>query len=213
MDRGPMINRYIVGSSDWIEVLVLRYFCRKAAAEDRRFAMRMNLLCQEIANVCEYRRNLADELCSVRSVIVAVKVSELLNDTLMKDEAKMAQLRELERQLELRALEKELFMQRLVQNVLSEPNRSRLVMCRFEGETINAYDKKVEFIRELEAVPGIAATVKTAHVPSKMAEFLREIQMRDKETVVKLQVLVAEIELNARKKDEFIQKLKGLMPY
>ncbi|GKD65653.1 hypothetical protein Tco_1307761 [Tanacetum coccineum] len=26
-------------------------------------------------------------------------------------------------------------------------------------------------------------------------------------------VLVAEIELNARKKDEFIQKLKGLIPY
>ncbi|GJX78230.1 hypothetical protein Tco_0325041 [Tanacetum coccineum] len=117
MDRRPMIIelRYIVGSSDWTEVL--RYFCRRAAAEDRRFAMRMNLLRQEIADVCEYRRNLADELCSVRSVIVAVKAVELLNDTLMKDEAKMAQLRELERQLELRALEKELFMQKLVQNV------------------------------------------------------------------------------------------------
>ncbi|GKD04699.1 hypothetical protein Tco_1179673, partial [Tanacetum coccineum] len=92
MDRRPMITelRYIVGSSDWTEVL--RYFCRRAAAEDRRFAMRMNLLRQEIADVCEYRRNLADELCSVRSVIVAVKAVELLNDTLMMDEAKMAQL-------------------------------------------------------------------------------------------------------------------------
>ncbi|GKD48381.1 hypothetical protein Tco_1277357 [Tanacetum coccineum] len=87
MDRRPMITelRYIVGSSDWTEVL--RYFCYRAAAEDRRFAMRMNLMRQEIADVCEYRRNLADELCSVRSVIL---------------------------KLELRALEKELFMQKLV---------------------------------------------------------------------------------------------------
>ncbi|GKC34281.1 hypothetical protein Tco_1046665 [Tanacetum coccineum] len=88
-----------------------------AAAEDRRFAMRMNLLRREIVDVCEYKRNLADELCSVRSVIAPVKAAELLNDTLMKDEAKMAQLRELERQLELRALEKEMFIQKLVRNV------------------------------------------------------------------------------------------------
>ncbi|GJX25373.1 hypothetical protein Tco_0231669 [Tanacetum coccineum] len=108
MDRRPMITelRSIVGSFDWTKVL--RYFCRRAAAEDRRFAMEMNLLREEIADVCEYRRNLADELCSVRSVIAPVKAVELLNDTLSKDEAKMAQLRELERQLELRALEKEL---------------------------------------------------------------------------------------------------------
>nr|GEX52641.1 helitron helicase-like domain-containing protein [Tanacetum cinerariifolium] len=39
-------------------------------------------------------------------------------------------------------------------------------------------------------------------------EFLREIQMRDKETVAKLQVLVAKMEPNARKKDVFISKLK-----
>ncbi|GKD49112.1 hypothetical protein Tco_1278088 [Tanacetum coccineum] len=117
MDRRPMITelRSIVGSSDWTEVL--RYFYRRAAAEDRGFAMRMNLLREEIADVCEYRRNLADELCSVRNVIAPVKAAELLNDTLTKDEAKMAQLRELERQLELRALEKELFIQKLVRNV------------------------------------------------------------------------------------------------
>ncbi|GKC54818.1 hypothetical protein Tco_1077563, partial [Tanacetum coccineum] len=69
---------------------------------------------EEIIDVCKYRRNLANELCSVRNVIAPVKAVELLNDTLTKDEAKMAQLRELERQLELRALEKELFIQNLV---------------------------------------------------------------------------------------------------
>ncbi|GKB23747.1 hypothetical protein Tco_0863148 [Tanacetum coccineum] len=89
MDRRPMITelRSIVGSSDWTEVL--RYFCHRVVAEDRRLAMRMNFLREDISDVCEYRRNLADELCSVRSVIAPVKASELLNDTLRKDEAKM----------------------------------------------------------------------------------------------------------------------------
>ncbi|GJS83380.1 hypothetical protein Tco_0749921 [Tanacetum coccineum] len=49
-------------------------------------------LSSELPEVLRYlchRRNLADELCSVRSVIAPVKASELLNDTLRKDEAKM----------------------------------------------------------------------------------------------------------------------------
>ncbi|GKD28779.1 hypothetical protein Tco_1239557 [Tanacetum coccineum] len=36
------------------------------------------------------------------------------------------------------------------------------------------------------------------HVPSKMAEFMREIQAKDKETVEKLRILQREMELNAR---------------
>nr|GEU38552.1 ATP-dependent DNA helicase PIF1-like [Tanacetum cinerariifolium] len=54
-----------------------------------------------------------------------------------------------------------------------------------------------QFLEELHSL-GIR------HVPSKMAEFLREIQMRDKETVAKLQVFVAKMELNACNKSEFI---------
>ncbi|GJX78232.1 hypothetical protein Tco_0325043 [Tanacetum coccineum] len=38
------------------------------------------------------------------------------------------------------------------------------------------------------------------------------IMVRD-QFLEELDNLVAEMELNARKKDEFIQKLKGLMPY
>nr|GEW79947.1 hypothetical protein [Tanacetum cinerariifolium] len=110
--------RSIVGSSDWTKVL--RYFCRRAATEDRGFAMRINLLREEIADVCEYKRNLADELCSVRSVIAPVKAADMLNDSLTKDEAKMAQLRELERQLELRALEKECSFRSLFEMCLSK---------------------------------------------------------------------------------------------
>nr|GEV70910.1 hypothetical protein [Tanacetum cinerariifolium] len=52
---------------------------------------------------------------------------------------------------------------------------------------------KDQFLEELDSLG-------MRHMPSKMAEFLREIQMRDKETVVKLQILGREMELNARKK-------------
>ncbi|GJW88502.1 membrane protein of ER body-like protein [Tanacetum coccineum] len=65
---------------------------------------------------------------------------------------------------------------------------------------------KDQFIEELDSLG-------TRHVPLKMAEFLREIQRSDKETVAKLQILVREMELNARKKDPFVQKLDCLIPY
>ncbi|GJU87881.1 hypothetical protein Tco_1295427 [Tanacetum coccineum] len=51
------------------------------------------------------------------------------------------------------------------------------------------------------------------HVPAKTAEFLREIQAKDKETIEKLRILQREMELNARKKDLFIENLKGVVPY
>ncbi|GJX94892.1 hypothetical protein Tco_0349478 [Tanacetum coccineum] len=41
-------------------------------------------------------------------------------------------------------------------------------------------------------------------VRAKMAEILKEIQRKDRETMVKVQILEREIELNAREKDLFI---------
>ncbi|GKC80282.1 hypothetical protein Tco_1131056 [Tanacetum coccineum] len=60
------------------------------AAKDRRFVMQINMLRGEIADVCEYRRNLVDELCSVRIIIAPGKVAKFLSDTLRKDDAEMA---------------------------------------------------------------------------------------------------------------------------
>ncbi|GKG28612.1 hypothetical protein Tco_0415977 [Tanacetum coccineum] len=90
---------------------------RPAASEDRRFATQLHMLCEEMENVCDKRRNLAVKLSSVRGIIVTKKAAEFVFDILGKDEAEMAQLHELERQMELRALKKELFIQKLVRNV------------------------------------------------------------------------------------------------
>ncbi|GJZ91682.1 hypothetical protein Tco_0663609 [Tanacetum coccineum] len=67
---------------------------------DRRFATQLNMLREETANVCEKRRKLAYELRSVRGIIVAGKAAEFMTDTLRKDDVEMAQLCELERQME-----------------------------------------------------------------------------------------------------------------
>ncbi|GKB25129.1 hypothetical protein Tco_0864530, partial [Tanacetum coccineum] len=67
-----------------------------AEAKDRRFAMQINMMRGEMADIYEYRRNLVDVLHSVRSVIAPGKATEFLSDTLRKDDDEMAQLRELE---------------------------------------------------------------------------------------------------------------------
>ncbi|GJY69325.1 hypothetical protein Tco_0472307 [Tanacetum coccineum] len=83
--RRPLITelRYKADSSDWTDVL--SYFCREAADEDRRIATKLNRLRKEILIVCEKRRNLVDELRSIRGIVVVGKAAEFIIDTLRKD--------------------------------------------------------------------------------------------------------------------------------
>nr|GEV77595.1 hypothetical protein [Tanacetum cinerariifolium] len=73
-------------------------------------------------------------------------------------------------------------------------------------EVKNVVMQKDQFLEDLDSLAA-------RHVLVKMAEFLKEIQAKDKETVEKLQILKREMELNARKKELFIEKLKGVVPY
>ncbi|GJT59097.1 hypothetical protein Tco_1002630 [Tanacetum coccineum] len=72
-------------------------------------------------------------------------------------------------------------------------------------ELNNVVIEKDQFLEELDSLS-------VRPVPAKTAEFLREIQAKDKETVEKLWILQREMELNARKKELFIEKLKGVVP-
>ncbi|GJZ04095.1 hypothetical protein Tco_0537370 [Tanacetum coccineum] len=73
---------------------------------------------------------------------------------------------------------------------------------RVSREVNNVVIERSKFLEELESL-GVR------HVPAKLAEFFKEIQTKDRETVEKLQILEKEIELNAYQKDLYIQKLKG----
>ena len=67
--------------------------------------------------ICEKRRNLEDELRSIRGIVVVDKAAELVSDSLRKDNAQVEKLHEVENQMAFRAYEKELFIQKLVGNV------------------------------------------------------------------------------------------------
>ncbi|GJT48528.1 hypothetical protein Tco_0974685 [Tanacetum coccineum] len=108
MDWRSLITklRYKAESSDWSNVLT--YFCREAADEDINIATKLNRLREEMLIICEKRRNLMDELRSIRGIVVVQKAAEFVADTVRKDNLQVAQLREVESQMEFRALEKEL---------------------------------------------------------------------------------------------------------
>nr|GEU92803.1 reverse transcriptase domain-containing protein [Tanacetum cinerariifolium] len=73
---------------------------------------------------------------------------------------------------------------------------------RVFAEVNNVTMQRERFLKELDSLG-------MRRVPAKMAEFLRGIQRKDKETVSKSQVLIGEMELNASKKNVFIEKLQG----
>ncbi|GKG58080.1 hypothetical protein Tco_0589691, partial [Tanacetum coccineum] len=75
---------------------------------------------------------------------------------------------------------------------MGEDYRLASEINRVAVEVNNVVIKKDRFLEELDSL-GVR------HVPVKMAEFLREIQAKDKETVEKLQILEREMELNALK--------------
>nr|GEV50548.1 hypothetical protein [Tanacetum cinerariifolium] len=101
MDRHPLITelRYKADSSDWSDVLV--FFAGK-------------LLREEMLVIREKRRNLVDELRSIRWIVVVKKAAEFVIYTIRKDNAQIEQLREIESQMEFRALKKEFHLQNVM---------------------------------------------------------------------------------------------------
>ncbi|GJZ72787.1 hypothetical protein Tco_0636933, partial [Tanacetum coccineum] len=77
-------------------------------------------------------------------------------------------------------------------------------MNRMCGEVANVVQERAYFLEELDTFAGRV-------VPEKTAEFLKEIQGKDKEKM--LQILGRETELRAHEKDLFIDKLKGVIPF
>lgn len=73
------------------------------------------------------------------------------------------------------------------------------------GRLVGVTRERLTFIQELETVGNTYA--------QKMAEYLREVQAKDEQKVMQMRIMTAELELNARNNDLFIQKLKGLMDF
>nr|GFA42521.1 hypothetical protein [Tanacetum cinerariifolium] len=77
----------------------------------------LNRLREEMLIICKKRRNLADELKSIRGIVFVQKDAEFVADTVRKYNVQVAQLREVESQMEFRALEKELHVPKIAGNI------------------------------------------------------------------------------------------------
>ena len=78
-------------------------------------------------------------------------------------------------------------------------------MSAFAGRLLAITRERGSFILELETVGNTYA--------KKTAKYLREVQAKADQKIMKMRIMAAELELNARNNDIFIQKLKGLMDY
>ncbi|GJZ36946.1 hypothetical protein Tco_0583137 [Tanacetum coccineum] len=71
------------------------------------------------------------------------------------------------------------------------------------GEVANVVQERGYFLEKLDMFAGRV-------VPEKTVEFLKEIQGKDRQKMLQLQILGRETELRAREKDLFIEKLKAI---
>nr|GEZ40076.1 hypothetical protein [Tanacetum cinerariifolium] len=85
---GAIVLKATEEAHDWTNVL--SYFYRNDMAEDIRFTTKINMMRGEMADVCEKRINLSNEMRSLRGIIAPEKAVEFLKDTLRKNDAEMA---------------------------------------------------------------------------------------------------------------------------
>ncbi|GJS28125.1 hypothetical protein Tco_0303437 [Tanacetum coccineum] len=98
-------------------LLLMNEMEAKAREKSRTIATKLNRLREEMLVICEKRRNLVDELRSIRGIVIIKMAAEFVIDIVRKDNAQVARLREVESQMEFRALEKELCVQKIAGNI------------------------------------------------------------------------------------------------
>nr|GFB61493.1 hypothetical protein [Tanacetum cinerariifolium] len=104
-----------VGSQKWLDMMVL--YCRKSVFEDSEFARKMNRLRGETIVACEDMVAFVQEHETLSGVAMTAKTADFLNENMIKDDGRVLQLHNLEREAEERAAEKERFVQKLFRDV------------------------------------------------------------------------------------------------
>ncbi|GKC75643.1 hypothetical protein Tco_1126417 [Tanacetum coccineum] len=104
----------VVGAQNWLDMVPL--YCRKFMSEHREFAIKMNRLCGEMIEACQYGIAFVRELESVAGVIVMAKNALFLKEMVDKEGSREWQLHDLGKEAKERALEIELFVQKLMRD-------------------------------------------------------------------------------------------------
>ncbi|GJR91987.1 hypothetical protein Tco_0215998 [Tanacetum coccineum] len=211
--------RYKADSSDWNDVLT--YFCREAAYEDRKIATKLNRLREEMLIICEKRRNLMDELRSIKGIVVVEKAVEFVTDTVRKDNAQVAQLHGVESQMEFRALEKELHAMVLIcldrvcvvlrfcgSASLKEIWLMLRELAGAAGSTDIRYPLSVLFRREANEESQQMHDYRSSDEVIESIEILKGMQVNDMEKASRLILMAREIQNRVYEKYNFITKLR-----
>ncbi|GKB14562.1 hypothetical protein Tco_0848485 [Tanacetum coccineum] len=111
---GGNLNEEVVGAQNWLDMVPL--YCRKFMSEHREFAIKMNRLCGEMIEACQYGIAFVRELESVAGVIVMAKNALFLKEMVDKEGSREWQLHDLGKEAKERALEIELFVQKLMRD-------------------------------------------------------------------------------------------------
>ncbi|GJS47764.1 hypothetical protein Tco_0597885 [Tanacetum coccineum] len=138
-----------VGERNWLDMMIVE--CREFADEHRDFALRVKRLIGDIREVWEDRIAFVQELRSVAGETVPAKTAVFLED----DEQRGA-LRDAVGGWDWVAM-----MVLYCRSSAAEDRDFARRMNELLQEMVAAYDDKVDFIRELEAVPGVDAAAKT----------------------------------------------------
>ncbi|GJR98477.1 hypothetical protein Tco_0270651 [Tanacetum coccineum] len=178
-------------------------YCHRDVVEDSSLASEINGLCVGLTARIEEREYFIDDLDSVLDIFMPEKMAEFFKQTREKDRNRLMRLQILGREFELRADEKNRYIEKLKGNAdFSEVVRLAGEINKVAIEVNNVVIQKDRFLEDLESLG-------SRLVPGKVAEFLREIQAKDKETVEKMRILEREMELNARKKGLVHSKAHG----
>ncbi|GJV08699.1 hypothetical protein Tco_1346355 [Tanacetum coccineum] len=103
--------RDAVGGWEWVDIMVL--FCKRSAAEDRKFFRRISELLQEMVVAYDDKVDFIRELEAMPSIDAVVKTAEFLNENLRKDDKRLRKLRNMEIDAGISADQKERFIQTL----------------------------------------------------------------------------------------------------
>nr|GEU84164.1 hypothetical protein [Tanacetum cinerariifolium] len=189
-----------------------------------QMAREIDGLCIGLTARIEEREYFIDELDILADRFEPEKMAEFMKETQEKDRNRLMRLQILGREFELRADENKHFIKKLKGNFVfvcvvvevvwllmlvdffvrwftCEDYRLASEIKRVAAEVNSVTMQRERFQKELDSLG-------KRRVPTKMTEFLKDIQRKDEETVSKLQVLVREMELNASKKNLFIKKLQ-----
>ncbi|GJX30556.1 hypothetical protein Tco_0238635 [Tanacetum coccineum] len=151
------------------------------------------------------RRNLLDELRSIRGIVVVEKAAKFVADSVRKDNAQVAQLREVESQMEFMALEKE----KMLKKSLNHRCMSLLRELAGAADSTDIRDQLPVLMRDayIEEFQRLQMYDNSDEVIESI-EILKGMQVDDMEKTSRLILLAREVQNRVYEKNNFITKLR-----